>query len=62
MPPAAYVYVPVTPCRVVDTRINNGTSFGAPSLVAGQQRTFQLANSSCNLFLQPRLPTEELFR
>jgi hypothetical protein len=47
--PAAYVYVPVTPCRVVDTRANNGTSFGAPSLVAGQQRTFQLANSSCNL-------------
>ena len=47
--PAAYVYVPVTPCRVVDTRINNGTSFGAPSLVAGQQRTFPLANGSCNL-------------
>jgi hypothetical protein len=47
--PAAYVYVPVTPCRVVDTRINNGTSFGAPSLVAGQQRTFQLANGNCNL-------------
>jgi lysophospholipase L1-like esterase len=47
--PAAYVYVPVTPCRIVDTRISNGTSFGAPSLVAGQQRTFQLANSNCNL-------------
>jgi hypothetical protein len=47
--PAAYVYVPVTPCRVVDTRVNNGTSFGAPSLVGGQQRTFQLANSNCNL-------------
>jgi len=47
--PATDVYVPVTPCRVVDTRANNGTSFGAPSLVAGQQRTFQLANSSCNL-------------
>ena len=47
--PAAEVYVPVTPCRLVDTRISNGSSFGAPSLVAGQQRTFQLANSSCNL-------------
>jgi hypothetical protein len=44
----AYVYVPVTPCRLVDTRKSNGT-FGAPSLVAGQQRTFLLANSSCNL-------------
>jgi lysophospholipase L1-like esterase len=47
--PAADVYVPVTPCRVVDTRISNGTSFGAPSLAAGQQRTFRLANSNCNL-------------
>jgi lysophospholipase L1-like esterase len=47
--PAADVYVPVTPCRVVDTRVNNGTNFGAPSLVAGQQRTFQLANSNCNM-------------
>jgi hypothetical protein len=35
--PAADVYVPVTPCRVVDTRVNNGTSFGAPSLVAGHR-------------------------
>jgi hypothetical protein len=43
------VYVPVTPCRIVDTRINNGTRFGAPSLVAGQQRTFAIANSSCSL-------------
>ena len=46
---ASYVYIPVTPCRVVDTRISNGTSFGAPSLVAGQQRSFELANSNCNL-------------
>lgn len=47
--PAYYVYVPITPCRVVDTRINNATSFGAPSLVGGQQRSFALANSNCNL-------------
>src|SRR6202789_2811485 len=45
----ADVYVPITPCRIVDTRVNNGTSFGAPSLVAGQQRTFEIANSTCNL-------------
>ena len=38
--PPTYTYFPITPCRVVDTRVNNGTSFGAPSLVAGQQRTF----------------------
>ncbi len=47
--PQALVYVPITPCRVVDTRINSGTSFGAPSLVGGQQRIFQLGNSTCNL-------------
>jgi hypothetical protein len=45
----ADVYVPITPCRIVDTRVNNGTSFGAPSLVTGQQRTFEIANSTCNL-------------
>lgn len=47
--PPTYTYFPVTPCRVVDTRVNNGTPFGAPSLVAGQQRTFQLSLSSCKL-------------
>jgi hypothetical protein len=45
---AANVYVPVTPCRVVDTRTSNGT-FGAPALVAGQQRSFLLADSPCDL-------------
>jgi hypothetical protein len=45
---AASVYVPVTPCRVVDTRTSNG-SFGAPALVAGQQRSFLLADSPCDL-------------
>jgi hypothetical protein len=45
---AASVYVPVTPCRVVDTRTNNGT-FGAPALVAYQQRAFLLADSPCDL-------------
>jgi hypothetical protein len=45
----ADVYVPITPCRIVDTRVSNGTSFGAPSLAAGQQRSFAIANSSCDL-------------
>ena len=45
---AENVYVPVTPCRVVDTRISNGT-FGAPALVADQQRSFLLADSHCDL-------------
>jgi hypothetical protein len=47
-----YTYFPITPCRVVDTRVNNG-SFGAPSLVSGQQRVFQLDLSSCNLSTAP---------
>ena len=47
--PANYVYVPVTPCRMVDTRINNGTPFGAPSITGGTQRSFSLASSACSL-------------
>jgi hypothetical protein len=51
--PPTYSYFPITPCRVVDTRISDGTSFGAPSLVGGQQRTFQLSLSSCKLPTAP---------
>jgi hypothetical protein len=46
---ASYVYVPITPCRAVDTRINNGTPFGAPGISGGTQRSFSLANSACNI-------------
>ena len=46
---AAYVYVPITPCRLVDTRMSNGPSFGAPSLKANQQRTFPLTGTGCDL-------------
>jgi len=46
---ANYVYVPVTPCRMVDTRINNGTPFGAPAITGGTQRSFSLASSACGL-------------
>jgi hypothetical protein len=53
--PPTYTYFPITPCRVVDTRVKNDGSFGAPSLVAGQQRTFQLTLSTCNL---PQAPGE----
>jgi hypothetical protein len=40
---AAYVYVPITPCRLVDTRINN-----AP-LLANQTSVFPLVNNPCKL-------------
>ncbi len=46
---ANYVYVPVTPCRMVDTRINNGTPFGASAITGGTQRSFSLASSACGL-------------
>lgn len=40
--------VPVTPCRVVDTRGANGP-FGGPELVAGATRTFAIPASSCGI-------------
>lgn len=36
-----YSYVPVTPCRVVDTRLANGTN-GGPILSSGATRDFQM--------------------
>jgi hypothetical protein len=50
--PPTYTFFPITPCRVVDTRFANG-QFGSPSLVAGQQRTFQLDMSECHLSTAP---------
>jgi lysophospholipase L1-like esterase len=45
---AAAQFVPITPCRLVDTRQADG-EFTGPSLGAGQLRTFALAGSSCNV-------------
>ncbi|HMF10301.1 MAG TPA: hypothetical protein VKJ00_14275, partial [Thermoanaerobaculia bacterium] len=39
-------FVPVTPCRIVDTRGATGT-FGAPSLSAGSPRSFPLPAGPC---------------
>ncbi|MBV9499002.1 MAG: hypothetical protein JO138_06495, partial [Acidobacteriaceae bacterium] len=41
-------FVPVTPCRVVDTRNLDGP-FGGPELVAGTPRTFNIPASACNI-------------
>ena len=41
-------FVPMTPCRVVDTRFANG-AFGSPSLTAGGTRTFNLPSGSCGV-------------
>lgn len=42
----ALPFVPVTPCRIVDTRGANGT-FGGPALVAGAPRNFPLTSGPC---------------
>jgi hypothetical protein len=41
-------FVPVTPCRVVDTRGATG-SLGGPTMSAGATRSFPLPSSSCGL-------------
>jgi len=41
-------FIPVTPCRVMDTRGPNGP-LGGPSLVGGATRTVPLPSSSCGL-------------
>ncbi|HSU31471.1 MAG TPA: hypothetical protein VLJ11_09560 [Bryobacteraceae bacterium] len=44
-------FVPVTPCRIADTRLGSGFSdpFGFPSLSAGSTRTFPIPFSSCGI-------------
>jgi hypothetical protein len=44
----ALVFVAMTPCRVVDTRVGPGfpAPFGAPSLVGGTARTFPIQTST----------------
>src|SRR6266576_3539758 len=41
-------FVPVTPCRVADTRTANGP-FGGPFLSGGNTRAFTVPNSTCGL-------------
>ncbi len=41
-------FVPMPPCRLVDTRLANGL-FGGPVLSAGSTRTFNIPASSCNI-------------
>ena len=45
---AGLTFIPVTPCRVADTRNAAGT-FGGPSLVAATKRDFAIPASSCGI-------------
>jgi len=41
-------FVPVTPCRILDTRNANGP-FGGPAIAAGTSRDFVIPNSACGI-------------
>ena len=49
-PTSGLRFVPVNPCRVVDTR-SGGGEFGAPSMTAGSTRSFEIPHSACNISL-----------
>jgi hypothetical protein len=46
--PSGLTFVPVTPCRVADTR-NPAGAFGGPALVGNTTREFDIPNSACNI-------------
>jgi hypothetical protein len=41
-------FVPVTPCRLVDTRLNLG-AFGQPSMTANTSRSFAIPQANCGI-------------
>ena len=47
-PETALRFVPMTPCRIADSRMANGP-FGGPKLAAGSSRDFVIPNSSCGI-------------
>jgi len=46
--PPALRFVPMTPCRVADTR-NAAGPFGGPSITGGTSRDFNIPNSACSV-------------
>lgn len=47
-PGPALRFIPVTPCRVADTRNPNGP-FGGPAIAGGTSRSFVVPNSACGI-------------
>jgi len=45
---SAMLFVPVTPCRVADTRNATGP-FGGPTMTGGTSRSFVIPNSACGI-------------
>jgi hypothetical protein len=50
-PPPGLRFVPVTPCRVADTRAGQGTTgnFGPPTMAGNTTRTMQIPAGRCNI-------------
>jgi hypothetical protein len=46
--PTALFFVPVTPCRVADTRNPSG-AFGGPTMTGGSTRSFAIPQSACGI-------------
>ena len=46
--PVGLLFVPVTPCRVLDTRLAVGT-FGGPAISGNSSRDFAVPSSACNI-------------
>lgn len=46
--PSALTYVPITPCRIIDTRLADGP-FGGPILGGGSTRTVAVRSSNCGI-------------
>ncbi len=46
--PGALLFVPMTPCRLVDTRNATGP-FGGPSIAGGSSRSFVIPSSTCDV-------------
>ena len=46
--PTGLAFYPITPCRIADTRTATAP-LGGPALVGGQNRTFPILASTCNL-------------
>ena len=42
-------FVPVTPCRLADTRENNSGGFGKPALEGGVERSFVVSEGACRI-------------
>ena len=53
-PPPGLRFVPVTPCRIADTR-NPAGPFGGPFITGGTSRGFAVPDSGCNIHDSPGL-------